>query len=285
MATSPAQTASRSAVPSRTASSTCSGGSRPAARSRPGTRETWNSIVYYKPTTLASHLDPAVTSRVGDYRGPDAPGILAGTSWQDPDENTASDNFNEAEAAYLFNLDQTNGLRFTMNGSVTNRIQPFFKIRRWRSFNPPATIVFDPDSGGATPSVTLSRDVHYRADVKPVSRAHFASRVLFHSTLESFAAVTTPDVGDGTGATENTMSYGLARYGAGAVFDSINDYVRVPLVVPSATQSVEFDRGRIELLVSTRTASTPTTRSTTCSTWTTTACSAGRGSGSRRSPT
>ena len=83
--------------------------------------QTWNLLTYFKPTNLSAQVgpqDPAVISRSTDYRTPDSPGIMTGLSWQDPDENTASDNFNEAEAAYLFTLDTTNGLRFTMNGSV-----------------------------------------------------------------------------------------------------------------------------------------------------------------------
>jgi hypothetical protein len=42
---------------------------------------------------------------------------------------------------------------------------------------------------------TLTNGVDYRADVKPISRAHFAKDLLWQSTLEAAAAVTAPDVG------------------------------------------------------------------------------------------
>ena len=131
-----------------------------------GRMDVWNSLTYIKPTTLADHLDADVTGRSADYRGPAIPGITAGSTWRDADENTATDDFNEAEAAYLFTLHPTNGLRFDVDGAGTTRFAPFFKIRQWRSLFAPQTITFDVDSGGPTAPVTLARDTDYRADVK-----------------------------------------------------------------------------------------------------------------------
>ena len=171
------------------------------------------------------------------------PGITTGLSWQDADENTASDNFNEAEAAYLFSLDAALGLRFTMNGSVTNRFAPFFKIRRWRAFPPPATITFDPDAGGAAPSVTLVRNVGYVADVKPLSRASFARDLLWHSTLQDAAAVTAPDVGTG-GQVIGSVSFPTARYGAGAGVPGIGSYVTARVTDASSLLTGNFDKAK-----------------------------------------
>ena len=45
-------------------------------------------------------------------------------------------------------------------------------------------------------SVSLRQGSGFQADVKPISRAHFAQDVLLHNTLESQAAVdTSPDIG------------------------------------------------------------------------------------------
>ena len=208
--------------------------------------QTWNLLTYFKPTSFTAVVGPqdaAVIGRSTDYRTPDSPGITTGLSWQDADENTASDNFNEAEAAYLFSLDPTLGLRFTMNGSVTNRFAPFFKIRRWRAFHPPATITFDPDAGGATPSVTLVRNVGYVADVKPLSRASFAQDLLWHSTLQDAAAVTAPDVGTG-GQVIGSVSFPTARYGAGASVPGIGSYVTARVTDGASLLTGNFDKAK-----------------------------------------
>ncbi|MGD8897286.1 MAG: LamG domain-containing protein, partial [Acidobacteriota bacterium] len=206
-----------------------------------GTTQTWDHLAYFKPTNLVDDADLAVMSRSADYTGPDNPNTTLGSPWNDPDENTAFDKFNEAEGAYLFTLDPSNGLRFTMDGSTTARFVPFFKIRQWRSLAPPATIAFDPDDfGGPQSPITLVRDVDYRADVKPVSRAPFADDLLWHSTLENAAAVTSPDVGTG-GAVGGTASPATGRYGQGYLFDAIGEQV-------TATSSGDFDfnRGAVE---------------------------------------
>jgi hypothetical protein len=186
--------------------------------------ESWDFLTYFKPTDFASNADTAVTSRSTDYRGPDNPSTMVGGPWNDADENTAGDKFNEAEGAYLFTLDPTNGLRFTMNGATTTRYAPFFKIRQWRSLAPPAIITFDVDSGGAAPPVTLSRGVDYKAEVKPVARAAFADELRWHSTLESAAAVTSPDVGT-PGVVGGTAGPAAGKYGQGFLFDAAGEEV------------------------------------------------------------
>ena len=215
-----------------------------------GRHDTWDSLTYLKPTTLADQADAAVTGRSTDYRSPATPGIMVGTPWQDPDEYTGSDNFNEAEAAYLFTMDVANGLRFDLDGAATPRFQPFFKIRQWRSVDPPPTITFDEDSGGPAPAVTLIRDADYRSDVKPVSRAPFADDLLWHSTLESEAAVTSPDVG--TGGTVPTWSGApydgakatpaTGKYGQGYLFDAGGEQV-----VMTSSGDVDYRYGAVEL--------------------------------------
>ena len=192
-----------------------------------GRMDVWNSLTYIKPTTLADHLDADVTGRSADYRGPAIPGITAGSTWRDADENTATDDFNEAEAAYLFTLHPTNGLRFDVDGAGTTRFAPFFKIRQWRSLFAPQTITFDVDSGGPTAPVTLARDTDYRADVKPVSRAHFAQDLSWHSTLQADTAVTSPDVG-AAGQVVGAPAFGAARYGDGASIGANTQYVAFP---------------------------------------------------------
>jgi uncharacterized repeat protein (TIGR01451 family) len=106
-----------------------------------------------------------------DYRNPDTFTIVAGVGggWFDPAENTTSpaDFFNEAENAYTLELDPAQGVRFAIDGALVTRRKPFFKMRHWRSLEPPATVSLD--------GATLTRNVHYLADVKPISRAHFCT--------------------------------------------------------------------------------------------------------------
>ena len=102
-----------------------------------------------------------------DYRSPSAPTLAQGSYWVDPAENTApGDAFNEAEGAYVFNLDPATGLDLSLDGSVASpRFRPFFKIRQWRSLQDPAPVVLQ--------GTALVNDRDYSADVKPVSFAAF----------------------------------------------------------------------------------------------------------------
>jgi hypothetical protein len=189
--------------------------------------ETWSFLTYFKPTNLGAGaspwLDPAVTSRSADYRTPATPTINAGkgSQWQDASENTGTlgDFYNESEAAYVFNLDPGLGLDFGLNGASTTRYSPFLKIRQWRSAFAPQSI----SVGG----VTKSRNVDYKADVKPVARAHIAQDLRWHSTLQDSAAVdTTPDVGSpGSVSGLAAGDFVAARYGNGARVSNSGQYV------------------------------------------------------------
>jgi len=188
------------------------------------TGEVFNFLTYFKPTNFADNLDPAVTSRRDDYRTAATPVINGGkgTQWQDAVESsgTGGDFYNEGEAAYVFNLDPTLGLDFNLSGVGTTRYAPFFKIRQWRSVVPPQTITVD--------GATRTRNVHYKADVKPVTFAALVDEIRWHSTLESAAALsTTPDVGSPGGASAG-VSYVAARYGSGLYVPNNNDYFTLP---------------------------------------------------------
>jgi archaellin len=195
-----------------------------------GHRSTRDFLTYYKPTNFIDHADPAVTERRDDYRNQISLSTTYGGPWTDSSENTDSDSFNEAEGAYALTFDPTQptiGLRFTIDGSTHNRFQPVFKIRKWRSFSDPRTILFDADSGGPTPEVTLANDVNYGADVKPVARAHFAQDLVWYSTLES-GTVVSPNVGPG-GESSPGLSASAGRIsGNGVRFDADGEYFRIP---------------------------------------------------------
>jgi hypothetical protein len=69
--------------------------------------------------------------------------------------------------------------------------------------------------------------VDFRADVKPISRAHFANALSWHSTLESAGAVTAPDVGSG-GTVTGGVTFVAGRYGNAGSFTATGDYVTAP---------------------------------------------------------
>ena len=101
--------------------------------------------------------------------------------------------------------------------------------------DPPLAVVrrdalrhLDPDGPGAATPVTLVKDVHYRAAVKPVARAHFAQVLTYYASLQDpFAFASTPDVGTG-GVANNGNDFPAARYGNGARFDADGDYLNIP---------------------------------------------------------
>ena len=203
-----------------------------------GSNEVFNFLTYFKPTNFTSGADTAVTSRVSDYRTAATPVINAGkgSQWQDANENssTGGDFYNESEAVYVFDLDPSLGLDFNLDGTTTTRYSPFFKIRRWRSAVAPQTITVD--------GIARTRDVHFKADVKPVSFAVFADSILWHSTLENAAALTTaPDIGSG-GTMGPGVIFTAGRYGAGAQIPSNNDWITFPTAsgFDKAAGAVEF---------------------------------------------
>jgi hypothetical protein len=133
-----------------------------------GADETWNFLTYFKPTNFVDHTDLEVIGRSDDYRTPDNLSISNGGVWSDVSENTGlADDFNESEGAYLLTFDPSLGLVFDIDGAPTIRHSPFFKIRHWRSLRDPETVTLE--------GVPLTNDVDYKADVKPIARAHWDS--------------------------------------------------------------------------------------------------------------
>ena len=218
-----------------------------------GDSDSWSLLTYFKPTNFGSTpnpwQDPEVTGRRDDYRvttgcptcGPDdlaspaAP--TAGAGWFHASENTVgpSDFFNESEAAYTLDFDMAAGLTFDIDGGLGTppvRYSPFFKIRQWRSFQDPETVTVE--------GTTLSNDVDFRADVKPVSRAHFASDLTWYSTLQSAAATSAPAVGTTT-SVSGAISFVGARYGSGASIDANGDTITFP-----AAQNFNASAGTLE---------------------------------------
>jgi outer membrane protein assembly factor BamB len=191
--------------------------------------ERWDSMIHFKPTDFVDRTDANVLERRDDYRSPDTLSILIGAPWFE----SPADSFNESEGAYTLTLDPSFGLLFDMNGSVVKRRQPFFKIRQWRSLQKPAAVTLE--------GVPLTPDLDYRADVKPVSRAHFATDLLWHSTLNSGAEVTNPDVGS-PGAVNGGTAFAVARYGNGASMSTPSSNVSFPAPV-----NLRVDRGAVEL--------------------------------------
>jgi hypothetical protein len=63
-----------------------------------------------------------------------------GSRW---DEDGNNDGYNEAEAVYTMDFDMSAGLTSDMDGSVTTRIRPAFKIRKWRSLDDSTSVTLD----------------------------------------------------------------------------------------------------------------------------------------------
>jgi hypothetical protein len=208
------------------------GGTIPA-----GSIDRWDSLTYFKPTGLLDHTDLQVTRRSTDYRSPDSLSVSVGGPWIHASENTGGgDDFNESEAAYALTFDPALGLTFDIDGGTNPRFSPFVKIRQWRSLQ---------DATGVDLEGTgLLNDVDYRSDVKPISRAHFADgSLLLHSTLESGAAVTSPDVGS-AGSVNGGASFAPGRYGNGLFVDAAGESVSFP-----STQNIDFNQGAVEFWV------------------------------------
>ena len=87
---------------------------------------------------------------------------------------------------------------------------------------------------------TLAAGTDFKADVKPVARAHFAQDVTWYSTLHNVGAFTSPDIGAG-GTTGGTVGFQPARYGSGAAFNGDGDYLRIPATeMDPAEGTIEF---------------------------------------------
>ena len=183
--------------------------------------QSWNLLTYFKPTNFVDHTDAAVTSRVFDYRIPDPLSVTVGQPWIDAAQLTAGgDDFNEAEGAYLLTLDPSLGLTFELDGSVaTPRRSPFFKIRQWRSLLDAPVVRLN--------GSLMTKDGSYRADVKPLSRAHWASTLNWHCTMESTTACDSAniDVGVGVATAASGTTATTGRYGNGLLFTANTDRI------------------------------------------------------------
>ncbi|MGD8898300.1 MAG: C25 family peptidase propeptide domain-containing protein, partial [Acidobacteriota bacterium] len=107
-----------------------------------------------------------------DHRNPHDPSgtVAGGTGWFDANELTSSpsDFYNEAEAAYLFDMNPAGGnLSFDLDGASPNRLHPFFKIRNWRSLAAAGQVTLE--------AANLESGIDYTAAVKPFSRAYSCS--------------------------------------------------------------------------------------------------------------
>ncbi|MBU1868137.1 glycosyltransferase, partial [Patescibacteria group bacterium] len=100
------------------------------------------------------------------FRNPDSltDGLSIGSAWSDSDENSASDNFNEAEGAYVL---QANGrsAKWEIDGNSYTRYKPAFKLRKWRKNTEPETVKLN-DS-------VLTSGTDYNVDHKPFSEAWY----------------------------------------------------------------------------------------------------------------
>ncbi|HUW21054.1 MAG TPA: LamG-like jellyroll fold domain-containing protein, partial [Candidatus Bathyarchaeia archaeon] len=94
--------------------------------------------------------------------------------------------------------------------SSMNRHKPNFKIRNYRQNSKPSSVTME--------GASLVEGTNYNVDYKPVSDAYFADELTWYSTLESSAAVTSPDIG--TGASNTGATYIVGKYGNGAYFDA-----------------------------------------------------------------
>ncbi len=208
-------------------------------------RTRFNFLTYFKPTNFTSGGDTAVASRAFDYRTPSTTVVSAGAGWVDTEEKTAADPanvfFNEAEAAYVFDLDPSLGLSFAMDGGANTRYSPFFKIRRWRSFVETPIVTFDADGPGGAAPVALVKDVDYRAALKPFARAHRASILAWHCSLQDASACTPPglDVGNGGSITGGAIVPG--RFGNGLDITGTGDNIQASISdFSQGAGSVEF---------------------------------------------
>lgn len=179
-----------------------------------GSAETWNLLVQFKPTNFVDHLSAGVLERRDDFRGPDPLSISVGSGWNENTED--ADFYNQSEAAYTLNADPAAGLTFDMDGSATSRFTPLFKIRQWRSLAGPSSVSLE--------TAPLASGIDYGAEVKPVSRAHFANDLTWYSTLQSSVATSTPSVGT-TSTVSGSIAFVPAKYGQGAEINANGDTI------------------------------------------------------------
>jgi len=202
-----------------------------------GSSESWNFLTYFKANQLGDNTDPAVLERRDDYRSPDSLAVTIGSPWIDASENTGGgDDFNESEDAYALTYDPSLGLTFDIDGGATTRYRPFFKIRQWRSLQDPPAVTLE--------GAVLANGVDYHADVKPVSRAHWANTLTWHCTVETATACDAGSVDVGSTGAQTGVVIVPGRYGNAAEFNANTDAVSA-----GSTGSPDFSpvSGSVEL--------------------------------------
>ena len=183
-----------------------------------GSSETWNFLTYFKTNALLDNTDPAALERRDDYRGPNSVAVMVGGPWLDASENTGGgDDYNESEAAYALTYDPSLGLTFDIDGGTTTRYHPFFKIRQWRSLQDPPAVSVE--------GVPLANGIDYHADVKPVSRAHWANTLAWHCTIESGTACDAGSVDVGSTGAQTGVVIVPGKYGNAGEFNANTDAV------------------------------------------------------------
>ena len=209
------------------------------------TTDAWNFLTYFKPTTFTNEADAAVTTRAADYRGPDdlatpdgarrGNGLVRRRPRARP---RPSDFFNEKEAAYTLDLDPAAGPQLRHGRGGEPALPALLQDPAVARSTAPATITLE--------GVTLTRNVGFKADVMPISRASMHQDLLWYSTLQDAAARDEPGRGQRRLAVR-AVTFEAARFGSGARLDASGDSIQVPT-------SGNFDkaRGRIGVLVPAR---------------------------------
>ncbi|MEA3356816.1 MAG: LamG-like jellyroll fold domain-containing protein, partial [Patescibacteria group bacterium] len=118
--------------------------------------------------------------------------------------------------------------------SAMNRHKPNFKLRKYRLNNKPSTVTLEGSS--------LTEGTDYNIDYKPVSDAYFADELLWASTLENEAAVTSPDIGSaGQVVSLESDDYVTGKYGGAIRSNASNEGFRIPI---TGGDSGNFDKAK-----------------------------------------
>jgi hypothetical protein len=166
---------------------------------------------------------------VNEYRNPDSIGpVTLGSGWFDTNENTAGpgDFYNQAEGAYVFDMNPATGLSFDLDGGTTARLRPFFKIRQWRSLAPNGNITLE--------ATNLQYGTHYTSAVKPLSRAYScptAACATSTSRANGGLAGTSEFLADGSAGQNFTLDFSGTNYqyfGSDSKFRGLNVLLSTP---------------------------------------------------------
>jgi len=170
--------------------------------------------------------------------------VTLGAGWQDANELTgAGDFYNEAEAAYLFDMNPATGLSFDLDGLATPRLRPFFKIRQWRSLAPNGNFTLE--------ATNLVYGTHYTSAVKPFARAYScptAACATSTSRANGGLAGASEFLADGSGGQNFTMDFSGTNYqyfGSDSKFHGLNVLLATRGVGTGLDLSWEYWNGAI----------------------------------------